>query len=278
MARALGTKQFRSHILAWYKQYGRHDLPWRKTRDPYKILVSEVMLQQTQTDRVKEKYKLFLTKFPTVTSLARAPTRTVLAAWSGLGYNRRALYLHRATQKIARDFHGRFPQTPEMLEMLPGVGPYTARAVCAFAWNKPEIFIETNIRRVFIYFHFKNRARVPDSDILPMIARTLDHTNPRCWYWALMDYGAGALKEIPNPNRKSRHYTRQSRFEGSQRYARAKILQFVLAHPHGVLVADVIRFSFRDSLLPHSRTEISEIISQLAAEGFLRKIGRVWKA
>src|SRR3989344_7710205 len=128
--------------------WARPHLPWRKTKDPYKILVSEVMLQQTQVDRVIPFYNRFVKKYPTARALARAKLRDVLKEWNGLGYNRRAKFLHEAAKQLGKSD---FPKTAEEIENLPGVGHYTARAVAAFAFNKPEVFIETNIRTVFFY-------------------------------------------------------------------------------------------------------------------------------
>lgn len=262
-------------ILRWYRRNGRHELPWRKTLLPYKILVSEVMLQQTQVPRVLEKYQPFLRVFPTVAKLANASPRAVLEAWQGLGYNRRALNLARAAQKIQSEFHGVFPRDPAMLETLPGVGKYTSRAVSVFAWNQSETFIETNIRRVFIHFFFPRKKKVSDGDLLPLIEKALWRKDPRRWYWALMDYGALALKGLPNPNRKSAHYARQSRFPGSRRYARAKALEFLLQKRRGARVAEVAARFHGDPFLQNYEegSVLAGILSELAAEGFLKKHG-----
>lgn len=266
-------------ILGWYRRNGRHELPWRKTLDPYKILVSEVMLQQTQVPRVLEKYQQFLRLFPTVKTLARASPRAVLEAWQGLGYNRRALNLARAAQKIQSEFHGAFPRDPAVLETLPGVGKYTARAVSVFAWNRPEAFIETNIRRVFIHFFFPRQKKVSDDDLLPLIEKALWRKNPRRWYWALMDYGALALKGIPNPNRRSRHYARQSPFLGSGRYARARVLKFLLKRARGATVPELIRWCHGDQLLKQyaSAETLSGILRALENERFLQSTDSRWR-
>ncbi|MEK7541533.1 MAG: A/G-specific adenine glycosylase [Patescibacteria group bacterium] len=221
---------FRRTIWNYYRRSGRV-LPWRKTRDPYRILVSEVMLQQTQVDRVIPKYPSFLRRFPNVASLARAPLTAVLRVWQGLGYNRRALYLQRAAQAIVARHGGRVPRGPEVLVILPGIGPATAGAIAAFAFQKPVPFLETNIRRVYIHFFFPKSRRVPDARILRLVAATASRKNPREWYYALMDYGAmlGKEKGSTNPNRRSRQYARQPRFEGSRRQARGAILRAILA-------------------------------------------------
>lgn len=267
------TKDFQAVILRWYREHGRHALPWRRMRDPYKILVSEIMLQQTQTERVIPYYKKFFLSFPNAQRLAGASTREVLSLWQGLGYNRRALYLKRAAEKIVSEFGGKVPRDLVSLESLPGVGSYTARAVRVFAWNKPEIFIETNIRRVYIHFFFPRRKKVSDAELGRVIAETLYTKNPRAWYWALMDYGAGALKKIPNPNKKSKHYVRQTRFEGSRRYARAKLLVFLLDKKTASdkMLADL--FKKDQSLKKYHSIEIAQLLEK---EGFIEKRKEYW--
>ncbi len=226
-------KDFQSTILDYYKTKGR-SFPWRETRDPYAVMVSEIMLQQTQTDRVIPKYTDWLQKYPTVHHLAKASLVDVLSMWSGLGYNRRARFLHNAAIEISKLLNeGReFPNNPKELEKLSGIGHYTARAVSTFAFNSPEVFIETNIRSVYLFFFFQERLKstenfepVHDNEIFPLIKETLYTENPRLWYYALMDYGAELKKVVKNPNRKSKHYTKQSKFEGSIRQARGAILR-----------------------------------------------------
>ena len=211
-------------MLDFYHKEGR-TFPWRETRDPYAILVSELMLQQTQTERVVPKYLNWLETFPTAADLAAAPFPQVLAAWSGLGYNRRAGYLQSACRQVVEEWGGAFPRTAGELETLPGVGPYTARAVATFAFGQPEVFIETNIRSVYLFFFFSDQEKVSDSQLMPLIQATVYHQDPRRWYYALMDYGARLKKSTANPNRQSRHYSRQSRFEGSLRQARGAIVR-----------------------------------------------------
>ena len=216
--------EFQSMMLDFYHKEGR-TFPWRETRDPYAILVSELMLQQTQTERVVPKYLAWLETFPTAADLAAAPFPQVLAAWSGLGYNRRAGYLQSACRQVVEEWGGAFPRTAGELETLPGVGPYTARAVATFAFGQPEVFIETNIRSVYLFFFFSDPKKVSDSPLMPLIQATVYHQDPRRWYYALMDYGARLKKSTANPNRQSRHYSRQSRFEGSLRQARGAIVR-----------------------------------------------------
>lgn len=218
------TSAFRTLLSGWYRIHGRHDLPWRKTRDPYRILMSEIMLQQTQVSRVREKYRKLLAAFPTIAALDRAPLGRVLALWQGMGYNRRAVHLKRMARRVMAECGGRIPDDPEALKRLPGIGPATAGAVAAFAFGKRVAFLETNIRRAYLHCFFPHRRRVRDHEILRVIRRTLPRRNIREWYYAIMDYGAAALKGIPNPNRSSAHYTRQPPFHGSRRELRGRIL------------------------------------------------------
>ena len=222
-------RQFKKIILDYYKKHGRHDLPWRKIHDPYKILVSEIMLQQTQVGRVIGKYREFIKEFPDFKKLAQASTAKVLKVWSGLGYNRRALYLKRTAERVADEFGGKLPNDPSILVDLPGIGPNTAGAICAYSFNMPVVFIETNIRRVFIHFFFnKTKRKISDAEILKLVEETLDRKNPRAWYSALMDYGTYLKSQVVNPNRRSLHYAKQSKFEGSDRELRGKILKLLL--------------------------------------------------
>ncbi len=252
-----------------WKYYGtnRRDFPWRRTTNPYRILVSEMMLQQTQTFRVEPKYKMFLKMFPTVSALARAPIRNVLEAWQGLGYNRRALFLHRAANMVLAKHKGKVPSSMIDLVELPGIGPNTAGAITAFSFNKPVVFIETNIRRVFIHFFFQDRGDVNDAELTPLIEEAVDHKRPRDWYYALMDYGAMLAKKVPNPNRRSAHYTKQTTFQGSRRQVRGKILGLLLKHPAS---ADVIIKEVGTD--PQVILSVLEILSK---EGFIfEKRGR----
>ncbi|OGB97167.1 hypothetical protein A3F06_02140 [candidate division TM6 bacterium RIFCSPHIGHO2_12_FULL_36_22] len=212
-----------------YYSANKRDFPWRQTTDPYRILVSEVMLQQTQTYRVEPKYLTFLDAFPTFETLAVASFTEVLALWKGLGYNRRALALHNCAKQVVEQYNGKLPKDPEILKQLPGIGAYTSHAVPTFAFNKPYIFIETNIRAVFIKHCFAQRADIKDKELLPLIQQALKATklSPRDWYYALMDYGV-YIKQQGNPNKKSAHYTVQSKFEGSTRQVRGKILEILL--------------------------------------------------
>jgi len=218
---------FREIVYAFYSE-NRRDLPWRRTLDPYRILVSEIMLQQTQVPRVIDKYEIFIARFPDMASLASASLADVLSIWQGLGYNRRALMLKKMAEEVVTRFGGVLPDDELNLMSLPGVGAYTASAVRAFSFNQPVILIETNVRSVFIHHFFHDREGVPDRDILPLVEAALDREHPREWYSALMDYGSHLKSQVANPGRKSAHYTRQSRFEGSDRQLRGKILSLLV--------------------------------------------------
>jgi A/G-specific adenine glycosylase len=254
---------FRQLIRDYYQNNGRR-LPWRETFDPYPILVSEIMLQQTQVDRVREKYREFLVLFPGFGELARAELSQVLSVWQGLGYSRRAKSLWLCAQEVVERHAGKLPREIRDLEALPGIGPYTARAVAAFAFGEPTPFIETNIRSVFIHHFFPDQETVQDSEILPLIERTLDREQPRDWYYALMDFGAMLKKTRGNPSRKSAHHVRQSPFEGSNRQQRSLILKSILAAP-GLSEAQ---------LIDHLAGEAAKVIrnlQQLEREGFIRQ-------
>jgi A/G-specific adenine glycosylase len=219
------AQAFQNYIHRWYTKHGRFHLPWRQDFDPYKIMVSEIMLQQTQVDRVIPKFNQFLESFPTVEKLAKASTADVLKHWQGLGYNRRALNLQKAAQVIVGEWGGQMPRLKEELLHLPGIGPYTSSAISTFAFNQPEIVIETNIRTIFIYHFFPGETEVEDSQLEPLIKKTLDYNHPRNWYAALMDYGTYLKKVLPNPTRRSKQYAKQSKFKGSNRQLRGAILR-----------------------------------------------------
>ncbi len=206
-------------------------MPWRGETDPYRVLVSEVMLQQTQVSRVMEKYKEFISVFPNIKSLAQSPLSKVLVTWQGLGYNRRAKFLHQFAKEVVSKHRGKVPSDYDVLLTLPGIGKGTAGSVSVFAFNLPVVFIETNIRRVFIHEFFLKKNIVSDSEIIPLVEQTLDQRHPREWYYALMDYGAYLKSQIDNPNKKSKHYTRQSKFEGSNREVRGAIVKYLTKYP-----------------------------------------------
>ncbi|MFP4563621.1 MAG: A/G-specific adenine glycosylase [Spirochaetia bacterium] len=217
---------FQDVIRGFYAEEGR-EFPWRSTRDPYAILVSEIMLQQTGTERVLPKYEEFLIRFPRIEDLAAAELAEVYPVWRGLGYNRRAKSLRDTAARIAAERDGIVPADPEILITYPGIGPSTSRSITVFAFNRPQVFIETNIRRVFLHRFFFGRSGVTDREIFPLIEETLDYADPRSWYYGLMDYGVYLRNLLPNPNRRSAHYTVQKPFRGSNREVRGALLEFL---------------------------------------------------
>jgi A/G-specific adenine glycosylase len=256
-------QEFRDLILSYYALFGR-DLPWRHTTDPYAILVSEIMLQQTQVERVRHKYPEFIRTFPTFESLSGAPLQDILSAWQGLGYNRRALALQKTARIVVEEYDGELPRQVADLIELPGIGKATASAVVAYAFNEPVVYIETNIRRVFIHFFFRDQADISDTEIGPFVERTLVPENPRLWYNALMDYGSDLKRRVENPNRRSAHYTVQSRFEGSDRQIRGAILRTLLETGG----------TDEETLLSRTRADeerLRRILADLEKEGFVRR-------
>lgn len=261
--------QFQKKILSWYKK-NRRDLPWRDTKDPYRILVSEVMLQQTQVTRVIPKYEEFLKAFPTLKALSKASDKKLLKVWSGLGYWRRALYLQQTAQQISKSFKGKFPQNPKILETLPGIGPYTARAVACFAFGNTEAFLDTNIRRVYLHFFFQDQANVSDKDILKIAQKAVWKKNSREWHYALFDYGATALKD-KKINRRSKHYTKQSKFAGSLRFFRAEVIRFLLSQPKNTTKKEMLEFFLEEKLRKEeSHFSCEEILESLRKDGILK--------
>ncbi|HEY1063953.1 MAG TPA: hypothetical protein VGE30_01510 [Candidatus Saccharimonadales bacterium] len=265
------TAKFNERIWDFYAKHGRHDLPWRLPEqdgrfDQYKILVSELMLQQTQVARVIPKFQAFLQRFPTPESLAGASLAEVLTLWSGLGYNRRAKFLWQAAQMIEADFQGTFPTSVEELTKLPGVGKNTAGAIAAYAFNQPALFIETNVRTVYIHHFFADQTDIVDGDIHSMLEATLDHENPREFYWAIMDYGTHLKQTVGNLGRHSKHYTKQSKFEGSRRQVRGQVLR--------ELAADGKTDTELAAAIPDER--LSEVLRALRGEQLIRRVGEKW--
>jgi A/G-specific adenine glycosylase len=257
--------QFQEVVWNYYNATGRR-LPWREDVTPYKILVSELMLQQTQVGRVIAKFEAFMQAFPTLESLAAAPLSSVLAVWSGLGYNRRAKFLHQAAQIIVTRHHLEIPRTLSELTALPGIGKNTAGAILAYAYNQPVIFIETNIRSVYFYHFFNDSDVVDDKQLTELVAQTLDREHPRQWYWALMDYGTYIKQTVGNNIRQSRHYTKQSAFVGSRRQVRGKVLRLLLAGPMSI---SGLTESINDTRLP-------EVLVALEQEGFISQVDQVF--
>ena len=261
------VRLFRKIIHDHYRENCR-EMPWRRTRNPYRILVSEIMLQQTQVERVLEKYRAFIKTFPGFSSLAAAPLSKVLEVWQGMGYNRRAISLKKTAEIVADDYKGKLPADPEALRKLPGIGDYSASAIFTFVTNRPSLFIETNIRRVYIHFFFHDRVAIRDDEIMPLLERTMDRKNPRDWYYALMDYGVKLKRAVKNPNHRSAHYQRQSTFRGSTRQLRGMILRTLLHAP------GLTRPALKKKL-PSVPEHFDQILEGLVAEGFLRhKRGR----
>lgn len=257
-----GVHLFQEHIFSFYARHKRH-FDWRTTTDPYQIVVSEIMLQQTQTERVKEKFPLFIAQFNNFHELAKADTRDVIAAWQGLGYNRRALALHYIAQEVVTRYQGLLPNDPEILKSFKGIGPNTAGSICAFAFNAPTIFIETNIRAVFIHSFFLLQEKVSDQEILPLIKQALPIDCPREWYYALMDYGVALKKQFKNPARKSAHYAKQSKFEGSERQIRGMILKILTQH-------DKLNLEELCSFIDREPARIQRNLDDLIKENFVR--------
>lgn len=203
------------------------DMPWRSDTRPYYVLVSELMLQQTQVDRVVPKFLAFVADFPTVAALADAPLSSVLSKWNGLGYNRRAKYLHDSAKIIVRDFGGEFPRGAEQIRHLKGVGINTAGAIQTYAFNEPAVFVETNIRTVYIHHFFGDGEIVDDSAIASLLEQTMNREHPREFYWALMDYGNYLKRNGAGRQRQSRQYKKQSALKGSVRETRGQIIKYL---------------------------------------------------
>ncbi|MBN1698767.1 MAG: A/G-specific adenine glycosylase [Spirochaetales bacterium] len=217
---------FRNDVCRFFEKHGRR-LPWRTAWKPYHIVVSEIMLQQTQVERVIAKFEAFIASFPDFHSLDTASMREVLLLWKGLGYNRRAYALKEIARRVCRDYNGVLPCDRESLLRLPSIGRATAASILAFAFDRPEVVIETNIRTVYIYHFLRDQTRVSDDDIESLIRATMDREHPRTWYSALMDYGSHLKKLYPELTGKSSAYKKQSRFDGSDRQIRGKILGIV---------------------------------------------------
>ena len=253
------------------------DLPWRRSRDPYEVWVSEVMLQQTQVSRVDGRWQRWLERFPNVGALASAEAAEVLEEWQGMGYNRRALALWHAAQQVVLG-GGEMPRDAEGLVALPGIGPATAAGIRAFALDLPGVYLETNVRTVFLHELFPEAQKVPDRELVPLVEVCCppDASNPaddpRTWYFALLDYGAWLKRTVPNPSRRSSTHVRQSRFEGSHRQRRAMLVRALLAHREGAdpkelaeLLSEEERSHGRGAI---SAEAVNGLLEELSREGF----------
>ncbi len=259
-------------VWEYYDYHGRHDMPWRHPDDsgnfdPYRIVVSELMLQQTQVARVEPKYELFMSAFPTVGALSNASLEQVLQLWTGLGYNRRAKFLWQTAQMVRDRFHNVFPHQYAELLQLPGVGPNTAGAIQVYAYDVPVVFIETNIRSIYIHHYFHDVDLVSDKELRPVQEASLliatndgnpTHT-PRTWYWALMDYGSYLKQTVGNSARRSKSYTLQSTFQGSRRQIRGQIIRLLGA----------ARASYLELSVQITDDRLGEILEDLVREGLI---------
>lgn len=262
-------EEFQTTVWRYYDQHGRHNLPWRLADrdgqfDPYKIMVSEIMLQQTQVSRVMPKYLDFIKRFPTIKDLAGTSLAEVLMAWQGLGYNRRAKFLWQAAQHIMERHKGVFPRTVPELVSLPGIGTNTAGAIMAYAYDQPAVFVETNIRSIYIHYFFRGETSVSDKAVLELVHDSLPiDSNYRNWYWALMDYGVYLKQTVGNSARASKTYVRQAPFEGSRRQVRGAVIR-VLGQTH----SDDTHTGYDQAALQLSIPDprLSEVIEDLVRE------------
>lgn len=253
-------------MLSEFYQKNRRPMPWRDEITPDRVVVSEIMLQQTQVPRVLKKFDEFIQIFPDFAALAQASLEEVLRAWQGLGYNRRAKYLLQIAQEIMNRWDGIVPDDPAVLQTLPGIGGATAGSIVVFTYDRPVVFIETNVRRVFIHHFFQDRMDVSDKEIYPVLSRTLDQTHPREWYYSIMDYGTFLAGAIENPNRRSSHYAVQSKFSGSDREIRGRILKVLL--DEGPAAGDIIHQKIQSE-----KERTVRILGQMIDEGLLMKEG-----
>jgi A/G-specific adenine glycosylase len=285
-------RQFQDEVLTYYNTHKRK-MAWRDISNPYKIFISEMMLQQTQVERVKIKYAEFIKKFPTLRSVAQASTPEVLKVWQGLGYNRRAFFIKKSCEEIISKYKGVFPKDFETLQTLPGIGPSTAGALCAFAYNQPVFFIETNVRAVILHFFFKNKEKVTDKEIMEVLKKVSPFCHPgfipgsrnakreipgqvqddvlivssRDWYYTLYDYGTFLKKSLGTKkktslHKQSKHYTKQSKFEGSFRQKRANVLKLKLTDPD-ISDTDII------SKLNITEQDLEDVLDALTKDGLI---------
>lgn len=268
----LTNNLFQQHIWDYYETHGRYDLPWRCPNatgvfDPYRIVVSELMLQQTQVRRVIPKFEAFIAAYPDFEALAAASLADVLILWSGLGYNRRAKFLWQLAGKVVAQHNGILPRDKSALMRLPGIGPNTAGAILAYAFNEPVTFIETNIRTVFIHHFFAGQTAVADALLEPFIAAAMPQDRPREWYWALMDYGTHLKQTVGNASRASKSYAKQSTFAGSRRQVRGRVLKVLTK---GGTTLEELHTRIVDERL-------ESVVHDLIEEGFIIQIGTAYQ-
>lgn len=227
------NQRFIATVYAYYHRHAR-SLPWRdlaslpvKERG-YRVVVSEYMLQQTQVPRVIPKFLSWIEKWPTLNSFIGASVSDVIIEWNGLGYNRRAMYLHETLHEVERLYKGIVPNDQASLKAFRGIGDNTAAAIIAYTYNLPSVFIETNIRTAYIHAFFRNHEeKVSDAVILQKVQATLDTTQPRQWYYALMDYGTFVKQQYGNHLNMALQHKRQSNFYGSRRQLRGSIVRIL---------------------------------------------------
>lgn len=251
--------EFTQTVWDYYRRH-RRSMPWRDSLTPYFVLVSEIMLQQTQVPRVVPKFKGFISKFPTIESLAAAPLSAVLAEWSGLGYNRRAKFLWQAATQIQLRHGGQIPSTLPELVALPGIGINTAGAILAYAFGQRSVFVETNIRTVMIHHFFVDSKNVvSDLQLRQCVKSTMPDSNIREWYWALMDYGTYLKATQGGQLAKVKGYRKQSAFNGSIRQVRGKVIKALIESPKN---ATLLQSTIDDPRL-------ADVLQSLLKEGFI---------
>ncbi len=280
--------EIRRRLLEWYQTH-RRDLPWRGATDPYAILVSEVMLQQTGVERVRPAYERFLQRFPTFEALANAPRLEVLRAWAGLGYNRRAVNLHECARIVQRDYGGQLPRDPTRLRRLPGVGPYTAAALRSFVYGEDVAALDTNVRRVVGRLRFGGVAQ--EAEVARAAAELVPAGQSATWNQAVMDFGSlqcvvtspacvrcpladlCAAAPVPATRPARKVAERREAFVGSRRYYRGRIVAYLRDLPAGALaplatILDATKSAWR----PEDQSWLESIVRELADEGLARVV------
>jgi A/G-specific adenine glycosylase len=237
----MDTPAFQEEVWAKGRELYR-PMPWRDDPSFYHVLVSELMLQQTQVDRVRTKFAEFMERFPTIEMLAAATLADVLTAWQGLGYNRRAKFLHEAARQVVREG---VPRSREELIKLPGVGKNTAGAIMNYVYQTPTAFVETNIRTVYFHHFYADEQNVSDAEVLKLVEATMDKESPREWFYALMDYGTFLKRAGAGRLTVSRHYKKQAPLKGSVREVRGEIIRRLAG---GTMTRDMLQNGYEDDL------------------------------